>query len=64
MRSRRLKKPPKESAKGAYSFGWRKEEPEIKGLSRVSDQELASVGEAALRLDSPELLEKNARVAS
>ena len=57
-------KPRKESAKDSYSFGWRKEEPEIKGLSHVSDKELASIGEAALRLDSPDLLEELAKALS
>lgn len=57
-------KPRKESSEDAYSFGWRKEEAEIKGLSRVSDKELALVGKAALALDSPDLFEEVARLTS
>lgn len=53
----------KESSEDAYSFGWRKEEAEIKGLWRVSDKELALVGKATLTLDSPDLFEELARVA-
>lgn len=57
-------KPRKESAEDPDSFGWRREKPDIKGLSRASDNELAFVARAALELDSPDLLEEVARVAS
>lgn len=57
-------KPRKKTAEDPYSPSWRREEPEVKGLLRVSDKDLAFVGEAALRLDNPGLLEEFARVAS
>lgn len=51
-------KPRNESAGNLSNFIWRREVPEIKCLSRVSDEELAFVDRAALRLDSPDLLEE------
>ncbi len=57
-------KPREKTAEGPYSSSWRREEPEVKGLSRVSDKDLAFVGEAALRLDNPGLLKDFARVAT
>lgn len=45
------------------NFDWRSEEPEIKGLSRLSSLELAFVFKATLTLDSPDLFEELARVA-
>ena len=57
-------KPRKKSVKDPYGSSWRREELEIKGLSRVSDEELAFVGMAALSLDNPDLLSEVAKVAS
>ena len=57
-------KPRKETSEDSYSFGWRKEDAETKGLSRVSDKELTVVGKAALTLDNPNLFEEVARLTS
>ena len=53
-----------EPARDPYSYSWQREEPEIKGLSRVSDEELAFVAGAAVRFNRPDLLEKAARAVS
>lgn len=57
-------KPRKKSSEDLYTYySWQPEEPD-KGLSRWSDEDLAFVGEATLRLDSPDLLDEFARLAS
>lgn len=58
------KRKPLKPRKYSYSFDRQDEESEIEDLLRASNQELALIGKASLRLDRPDLLQKVARVTS
>ena len=58
----RMKSP--KPRKYSYSFGGQEEDSEIEDSSRTSNQELALLGKASLRLDQPDLLPKIARLTS
>ena len=57
-------KPRKKHFKDVFNYGPEEEESEMKELSSVSERGLASISEAALRLDRPCLLEKVAGATS
>ena len=58
------KKKPQKPPKFAHCFSREKQESEMEDLLRASNQELALIGKASLRLNRPYLLEKIASVTS